>query len=42
MSEVHTWLFLVVAIVLAIVIGRLGTVLRDRFEVNKDKNKKLL
>ncbi|USE84906.1 hypothetical protein [Acinetobacter tibetensis] len=26
-----TWLFLMVAIVLAIVIGRLGTVLKDRF-----------
>lgn len=26
-----TWMFLMVAIVLAIVIGRLGTVLKDRF-----------
>ncbi len=28
---IPTWMFLVVAIVLAIVIGRLGTVLKDQF-----------
>ncbi len=32
---IPTWMFLVVAIVLAIVIGRLGTVLKDRFVPNK-------
>ncbi|OOW11735.1 hypothetical protein [Acinetobacter sp. MF4640] len=34
---IPTWMFLVVAvaIVLAIVIGRLGTVLKERFEPNK-------
>jgi uncharacterized membrane protein len=31
MMVIPTWMFLVVAIVLAIVIGRLGTVLKDRF-----------
>ena len=40
MSEVHTWLFLVVAIVLAITVGRLGTVLRERIEGNKRPTKK--
>jgi uncharacterized membrane-anchored protein YhcB (DUF1043 family) len=28
---IPTWMFLVIAIVLAIVIGRLGTVLKDQF-----------
>lgn len=32
MSEIYMWLFLVVAAVLAIVIGRLGTMLKDRIE----------
>ena len=32
---IPTWMFLVVAIVLAIVIGRLGTVLKERFAPNK-------
>ena len=32
---IPTWMFLVVAIVLAIVIGRLGTVLKERFVPNK-------
>ncbi|SCC71407.1 hypothetical protein GA0116959_10437 [Acinetobacter albensis] len=31
MMMIPTWMFLVVAIVLAIVIGRLGTVLKDQF-----------
>jgi hypothetical protein len=31
MMEISTWWFLVIAIVLAIVIGRLGTVLKDQF-----------
>lgn len=35
MSEIHMWLFLVVAIVMAIVIGRLGTVLKDQIEQRK-------
>lgn len=42
MSEVHTWLFLVIAIVLAIVVGRLGTVLRERIEQTKVNNKKVI
>jgi hypothetical protein len=29
-----TWMFLVAAIVMAIVVGRLGTVLKDRFAQN--------
>ena len=37
MGEIHTWLFLVIAIVAAIVIGRLGTVLRERFIDHKPK-----
>lgn len=32
---IPTWMFLVVAIVLAIVIGRLGTVLKELFAPNK-------
>ena len=32
---IPTWMFLVVAIVLAIVIGGLGTVLKERFAPNK-------
>lgn len=32
---IPTWVFLVVAIVLAIVIGRLGTVLKEGFSSNK-------
>ncbi len=41
MGEVHTWLFLVVAIFMAIVVGRLGTVLRERIEQSKTRLKKL-
>lgn len=41
MSEIHTWLFLVIAVVFAIVIGRLGTVLRERYLDPKSKMKKL-
>ena len=41
MSEIHMWLFLVVAAVMAIVIGRLGTVLKDRIEHRNNKLKKL-
>lgn len=41
MSEIHTWLFLVIAIFLAIFIGRLGTVLRERIEHRKSKVNKL-
>ena len=37
MGEVQTWLFLVIAIFLAIVIGRLGTVLRERIENRKNR-----
>ncbi len=32
---IPTWMFLVVAIVLAIVIGRLGNALKERFAPNK-------
>lgn len=32
MGEIHTFWFLVVAIVFAIVFGRLGTMLRDQIE----------
>lgn len=32
---IPTWMFLVVAIVLAIVIGRLGTVLKERIALHK-------
>lgn len=42
MSEVHTWLFLVIAIVLAIVVGRLGTVLRERIKPTKITRKKVI
>lgn len=42
MGEIHTWLFLVVAIFLAIFVGRLGTVLRERIEHRKSKIKKLV
>lgn len=35
MYEVQVWLFLVVAAVMAIIIGRLGTVLRERIEHHK-------
>lgn len=41
MGEIQTWLFLVVAIVLAITVGRLGTVLRERIELRKSKQNKL-
>lgn len=41
MGEIQTWLFLVVAIVLAITVGRLGTVLRERIELKKSKLNKL-
>lgn len=32
MYEIQMWLFLVVAAVMAIIIGRLGTVLKDRIK----------
>ncbi len=41
MSEIQTWLFLVIAVVLAIVVGRLGTVLRERIEHRKNTPNKL-
>lgn len=41
MTEVQQWLFLVVAIILAIVVGRLGTVLREQIEKRKLKTNKL-
>lgn len=41
MTEVQQWLFLVIAIVLAIVVGRLGTVLREQIEKRKLKTNKL-
>lgn len=37
MSEIHTYWFLVVAIVLAIVVGRLGTMLREQIEKTQNK-----
>lgn len=37
MGEVQTWLFLVIAIFLAIVVGRLGTVLRERIEDRRNR-----
>lgn len=37
MGEVQTWLFLVIAIFLAIVVGRLGTVLRERIEDRRSR-----
>lgn len=48
MGEIHTYWFLIVAIVLAITIGRLGTMLREQIEktgfsqkLNANKAKKL-
>ena len=47
MGEIHTYWFLIVAIVLAITIGRLGTMLREQIEkanansVNGSKFKRL-
>lgn len=44
MGEVQTWLFLLIAIFLAIVVGRLGTVLRERIEgrrTRKNRTSKL-
>ncbi len=32
MGEIHTYWFLIVAIVLAITVGRLGTLLREQIE----------
>lgn len=32
MTEIQMWLFLVVAVFMAIIVGRLGTVLRERLE----------
>ena len=32
MGEIHTYWFLIVAIVLAITVGRLGTMLREQIE----------
>lgn len=40
MSEIQMWLFLVVAAVMAIIIGRLGTVLKDRIQYSHKGNKK--
>ena len=37
MMVIPTWMFLVVAIVLAIVIGRLGTVLKDQFAQHESR-----
>lgn len=37
MMVIPTWMFLVVAIVLAIVIGRLGTVLKERFAQHESR-----
>lgn len=37
MNEIYMWLFLVVAIFMAIIVGRLGTVLRERLEHKKSK-----
>ncbi len=36
MGEIHTFWFLVVAILLAIIFGRLGTVLREQIEKAHD------
>lgn len=42
MSEIHTFWFLIIAIVFAISIGRLGTVLREQIEkANENKLTKL-
>ena len=47
MGEIHTFWFLVVAIVFAIIFGRLGTILREQIEkanansVNGSKFKRL-
>ncbi|SEM14063.1 hypothetical protein SAMN05216500_11240 [Acinetobacter sp. DSM 11652] len=41
MSEIHMWLFLVVAAVMAIIIGRLGTVLKERIEHHNNEQNKL-
>lgn len=40
MGEIHTWWFLVIAIFLAISVGRLGTVLRERFEQRNTEQRK--
>ncbi len=36
MNEIHNYWFLVIAIVLAITIGRLGTILREQIEKAHD------
>ena len=41
MYEIQMWLFLVVAAVMAIIIGRLGTVLKDRIHQRNNKLNKL-
>ena len=41
MSEIHTFWFLIVAVVLAITFGRLGTLLREQIEKRKLKTNKL-
>ncbi len=42
MSEIHTFWFLIIAIFLAISIGRLGTVLREQIEkASNNKRRKL-
>ncbi len=37
MYEIQMWLFQVVAAVMAIIIGRLGTVLKDRIEQSQKR-----
>lgn len=41
MQEVHMWLYLVVAAIMAIIIGRLGTLLKDRIKQPNQKPNKL-
>ncbi len=44
MGDIHTYWFLVIAIVMAIIFGRLGTMLKDQIEklkVSKLKTNKL-
>lgn len=42
MSEIHTFWFLIIAIVFAISIGRLGTVLREQIEKASDNKRRRL
>lgn len=41
MYEVHMWLYPVVAAIMAIIIGRLGTLLKDRMKQRDHKPNKL-